>query len=58
VKRRLFLKTCPGGADILARDPAAASFNGRRKQTKIPQFLIFGGIDKPGCTTTGIVIHQ
>jgi hypothetical protein len=26
--------------------------------TKIPQFVIFGGIEKPGCTTTGIAIHQ
>jgi hypothetical protein len=26
--------------------------------TKIPQFMIFGGIEKPGCTTTGIAIHQ
>ena len=26
--------------------------------TKIPQFMIFGGIEEPGCTTTGIAIHQ
>jgi hypothetical protein len=26
--------------------------------TKIPQFIIFGGIEKAGCTTTGIAIHQ
>jgi hypothetical protein len=26
--------------------------------SKIPQFMIFGGIEKPGCTTTGIAIHQ
>jgi hypothetical protein len=26
--------------------------------TKIPQFVIFGGIEKAGCTTTGIAIHQ
>jgi hypothetical protein len=26
--------------------------------TKIPQFVIFGGIEKLGCTTTGIAIHQ
>jgi hypothetical protein len=26
--------------------------------TKIPQFMIFGGIEKPGCTTTGIAIYQ
>jgi hypothetical protein len=26
--------------------------------TKIPQFMIFGGIEKPGCTTAGIAIHQ
>jgi hypothetical protein len=26
--------------------------------TKVPQFMIFGGIEKPGCTTTGIAIHQ
>jgi hypothetical protein len=26
--------------------------------TKVPQFIIFGGIEKPGCTTTGIAIHQ
>jgi hypothetical protein len=26
--------------------------------TKNPQFMIFGGIEKPGCTTTGIAIHQ
>lgn len=32
-----------------------ASING---STKIPQFVIFGGIEKPGCTTTGIAIHQ
>jgi hypothetical protein len=26
--------------------------------SKIPQFMIFGGIEKPGRTTTGIAIHQ
>jgi hypothetical protein len=26
--------------------------------TKVPQFIIFGGIEKPGCTTTGIAIRQ
>jgi hypothetical protein len=26
--------------------------------SKIPQFMIFGGIEKAGCTTTGIAIHQ
>jgi hypothetical protein len=32
-----------------------ASLNG---STKRPQFMIFGGIEKPGCTTTGIAIQQ
>ncbi|HEV7983469.1 MAG TPA: hypothetical protein VGP86_11285 [Xanthobacteraceae bacterium] len=32
-----------------------ANING---STKIPQFVIFGGIEKAGCTTTGIAIHQ
>jgi hypothetical protein len=35
-----------------------AFYAGINGSTKIPQFVIFGGIEKPGCTTTGIAIHQ
>jgi hypothetical protein len=28
------------------------------KKTGIPEFMVFGGLESPGCATSGIAIHQ